>query len=184
MSQNIQNKDIKTVRSHYKKSELVAIVGVIAAFAAVLSYVEAIIPFTIWIPGVKLGLANIAIVVVLYLYGSREAFAVNVVRILVVGLLFGNMFSISFSLAGAFISFVVMVLVKKTDLFTIIGVSVSGGVAHNLGQMIVASVVVDTYNVVYYMPALMIAGIITGIIIGIVGKIILKYMTGLFKIKK
>ena len=184
MTQNIQNKDIKIVGKLHSKAQFVAIVGVMAAFAAILSYIETIIPFSIWIPGVKLGLANIAIVVILCLYGAREAFAVNIVRILVVGLLFGNMFSVSFSLAGALISFAVMVLAKKTDLFTIIGISVTGGVAHNLGQMIVASVVIETYSVVYYMPALMIAGVITGIIIGMVGKIILKYMTKIVKNKR
>lgn len=183
MSQNIPSKNKNSMKNQYKTAETVAIVGVMAAFAAILSYVEAIISFSIWIPGVKIGLANIAIVVVLHLYGAKEALAVNVVRIIVVGLLFGNMFSIFFSLAGALTSFITMVLVKKTDWFTILGVSVTGGVAHNLGQMIVASIVVDTYSVLYYMPALMIAGIITGIVIGIVGNLIVKYMEIILKRK-
>lgn len=174
----------KKIRKERKKVEEIAMIGLMAAFAAILSYIEAIIPFSIWIPGAKLGLANIAIVVVLYIYSSKEAIIVNVVRIFVVGLLFGNMFSISFSIAGAIISFIAMMLVKKTDLFTAIGVSVIGGVAHNLGQMLVATFVVDTYSIVYYMPALMFTGIITGIIIGIVSRLIIKYLTDILKLHK
>ncbi len=174
----------KNIRKERKKNETIAMVGLMAAFAAILSYIEAIIPFSIWIPGTKLGLANIAIVVVLYIYSAKEALIVNVVRIFVVGLLFGNMFSISFSLAGAIISFIAMMLVKKTDLFTAIGVSVIGGIAHNLGQMLVAVFVVDTYSIVYYMPALMFAGIITGIIIGVVSRLIIKYLADILKLYK
>lgn len=171
-------------KKSYNKAELVAIVGVMAAFAAILSYIEALIPINIWIPGVKLGLANIAVVTVMYLYGSKKAFVVNFIRIIVVGLLFGSLFSISFSLAGAIVSYLSMVVAKKTDLFTIIGVSVIGGVAHNLGQALVASWVIDSYNVMYYVPALMFAGIITGIIIGIIGKIVTRYMEVILKKKR
>lgn len=159
-----------------KKSERVAIVGVMAAFAAILSYIEALIPFSIWIPGVKLGLANIAIVVVLYLYGANEALAVNFVRVIIVGMLFGNVFSTLFSLAGAAVSFCVMLAVKKTDCFTIIGVSVAGGTAHNIGQILVASAVINSYSVIYYLPALIIAGVVTGIVIGLVSRLLIKYI--------
>lgn len=164
-----------------KRTEIIATVGVMAAFAAILSYIEALIPFSIGIPGVKLGFANIAVVVVLCMYGQREALAVNIIRIIVVGLLFANMFSIFFSMAGAFASLAVMSIVKKTDSFTLIGVSVTGGVSYNIGQMIVAALVVDSYSIIYYMPALIIAGIITGIIIGIVSKLIIKIMKGLVR---
>lgn len=164
-----------------KRTEIIATIGVMAAFAAILSYIEALIPFSIYIPGVKLGFANIAVVVVLCMYGQREALAVNIVRITVTGLLFGNMFSILFSMAGALASLAVMSIAKKTDRFTIIGVSVTGGVSHNLGQTIIAALVVDSYSIIYYMPALIIAGIITGIVIGIVSKLIIRIMKGLVR---
>lgn len=157
-----------------KAAERVAIVGVMAAFAAILSYIEVLIPFSVGIPGVKLGFANIAVVVVLYMHNARMAMSVNIVRIIVVGLLFGNAFSTLFSLAGALVSWTVMSLVKRTELFTQLGVSVTGGVSHNLAQMLVAAFVVDSYSIVYYMPALIMAGIITGIIIGITSKLIIK----------
>ncbi len=156
------------------KTKDVAVIGVLAAFGAILSYIEAILSFTTGIPGVKIGLANIAVVVALYMYGSKNAFMINIVRIIVVGLLFGNAFSMVFSAAGAIISFVVMVLFKKTNRFSILGVSTVGGVAHNIGQIMIAALVVDSYSVIYYMPALFIAGIITGVIIGFVSKMLIK----------
>lgn len=158
------------------KTKDVAVIGVLAAFGAILSYIEAILSFTTGIPGVKIGLANIAVVVALYMYGSKNAFMINIVRIIVVGLLFGNAFSMVFSAAGAIISFVVMVLFKKTNRFSILGVSTVGGVAHNIGQIMIAALVVDSYSVIYYMPALFIAGIITGVMIGFVSKMLIKYI--------
>ncbi len=158
------------------RTERIAIVGVLAAFGAILSYIEAVLSFSTGIPGMKIGLANIAVIVALYMYGTREALCVNVVRIIVVGLLFGNGFSVMFSLAGALVSFIAMVLVKKLDLFSVIGVSTVGGVAHNLGQVVVAMLVVDSYSVIYYVPALFIAGIITGVVIGFVGRLLLRYV--------
>lgn len=159
--------------------KMIALLGVIASFAAILSYIEAIIAFDIWIPGVKLGLANLAIVIVLYWYGVREALFVNIVRIVIVGLLFGNAFSIMFSLAGALISLIAMAIAKNTNLFTVIGISVSGGVFHNVGQIMVASLVVKSYSIIYYIPVLIIAGIITGTIIGIVAWKLLERFKGI-----
>lgn len=156
------------------KTKDITVIGVLAAFGAILSYIEAILSFSTGIPGVKIGLANIAVVVALYMYGSKNAFMINIVRIIVVGLLFGNAFSMVFSAAGAIISFVVMVLFKKTNRFSILGVSTVGGVAHNIGQIMIAALVVDSYSVIYYMPALFIAGIITGVIIGFVSKMLIK----------
>ncbi len=173
---------MKKVR--YNNAESTALLALLAAFAAVLSYVETLIPFNIWIPGVKLGLANIAIVVVIYFYGIREGFIVNIVRILLVGFLFGNMFSISFSVVGALVSLLAMSLAKKTELFTVIGVSVAGGVAHNMGQMLMSAIVVDSYSIIYYIPVLIIAGIIMGVVIGIVSSLIIKYTNIMFKTRK
>ena len=159
-----------------KDTKRIAILGVIIAFAAILSYIEAIISIGMFIPGVKLGLANIAVVICFYLYGYKEALMVNVVRIIIVGLLFGNMFSISFSISGALVSYIVMVLLKKTDIFSPIGISVAGGVAHNVGQILIASLIIESYSVIYYLPILMIAGIVCGLIIGFISILVIKYM--------
>ena len=154
----------------------VAILGVISAFAAILSYIEAILSFGFFIPGVKLGLANIAVVIVLYIYGYKDAFFVNIIRIFVVGLLFTNMFSIMFSIAGATISYIVMILLKKINIFSPIGVSVAGGVAHNVGQLVIAMFFIESYSVINYVPILMIAGIICGLIVGIISLMVIKYL--------
>ena len=159
-----------------EKTRRIAILGVISAFAAILSYIESIISLSIFIPGVKLGLANLAVVIVMYIFGNKEAFYVNVVRIIVVGLLFTNMFSILFSIAGALISLSVMVLLKKINIFSPVGVSVAGGVAHNVGQLIVASIIIESYSVINYLPVLMFAGIICGLIVGFIAVIVIKYI--------
>ena len=159
----------------------VAILGVISAFAAILSYIEAIIPFGFFIPGVKLGLANLAVIIVMYIYGYKDAFFLNIVRIVVVGLLFANMFSIMFSIAGAVISYIAMALLKKINLFSPIGVSVAGGVAHNIGQLIIAMFIIESYSVINYLPVLMIAGIICGLIVGIVAWMVIKYVNVIFR---
>lgn len=158
-----------------------AIIGVISAFAIILGYVESLISLGFFIPGVKLGLANLAIVTVMYIYGNKEALTVNFIRILISGLLFTNIFSIIFSLSGAAISFAVMAILKNTDKFSVMGVSVAGGVSHNIGQIIIASFVVETYSVVYYLPVLIVSGIITGMIIGAVSGILIKYLKNIIR---
>lgn len=164
------------------KIKRIAIVGVISAFAIILGYVESLISLGFFIPGVKLGLANLAIVTVMYIYGNKDAFTVNFIRILISGLIFANVFSILFSLAGAVISFAVMAILKKTDKFSVMGVSIAGGVSHNVGQIIIAAFVVETYSVVYYVPVLMVSGIVTGMIIGIVSGILIKYLKNIMRI--
>lgn len=140
------------------------------ALALILSYVESLIPFYFGIPGVKLGLTNLVVVVMLYCTGTKEAFGISMMRIVLAGFLFGNMFSILYSLAGGTLSFLVMYLLKKTGKLNVVSVSVAGGISHNIGQLVVAAFVVETYNIFYYMPVLMIAGILTGFLIGILGQ--------------
>ncbi|MBQ9699049.1 MAG: Gx transporter family protein, partial [Lachnospiraceae bacterium] len=166
-----RNKSNNNNASHI--AQKVAVIGALAAFGAILSYIETLIGFSLGVPGVKLGIANIAVLVTLYRYNARSAAAVNLVRILVVGLLFGNLFSIAFSIFGAFISLIVMIIVKKTDKFSILGTSAVGGVGHNMGQALAAMFIVDSYSVVYYIPVLFVAGIVTGIAVGLVSNIIL-----------
>ena len=154
--------------------------GVFTALALILSYVEMLIPVNFGIPGVKLGLANLIIVIVLYKTDWREALILSVVRILLAGFLFGNMFSIFYSLAGGVLSLAVMALLKRLEKFSVTGVSIAGGVSHNIGQLILAMAVVETYQVGYYLPVLLIAGVLTGLVIGILSGEVLKRLRGTF----
>lgn len=152
----------------------VAVFGVFTALALIFSYIELLIPINFGISGAKLGLANLIIVIVLYKAEWKEALLLSVVRIILSGFLFGNLFGILYSLAGGVLSLAVMALLKKTQIFSIIGVSMAGGVSHNVGQLIMAMLVVETYAVGYYLPVLLIAGLITGTLIGIAGREMLK----------
>lgn len=148
--------------------------GVFTALALIFSYIETLIPIQFGVPGIKLGLANLIIVIVLYKTDWREALLLSVVRIILAGFIFGSLFSIIYSLAGGILSLAVMALLKRTDRFSVIGVSIAGGVCHNIGQLIVAMVAVDTYQVGYYLPVLLIAGLVTGAVIGAIAGEVLK----------
>jgi len=149
--------------------------GLLLAVALILSYIESLIPFGFGIPGIKLGLANLAVLLCLYCIGTKEAITLNVMRILLSGFLFGNMYSIIYSLAGGGLSFLVMWFTKKTNLWSISGISVLGGVSHNIGQIIIAAFVVETAGVFYYIPYLLIAGVLTGLLIGFITKLVIPY---------
>ncbi len=148
--------------------------GVFTALALILSYVETLIPINFGIPGAKLGLANLIIVIVLYKTDWKEALLLSVTRIVLVGFLFGNMFSILYSLAGGILSLAVQAVLKKQGSFSVAGVSIAGGVSHNIGQLIVAMIVVETYQVGYYLPVLLISGLLTGLLIGVISGEVLK----------
>lgn len=152
----------------------VAYFGVFTALALIFSYVETLIPINFGIPGVKLGLANLIIVVALYKLPLQEVYLLSIVRILLSGFIFGNYFSILYSLAGGLLSLSVMALLKRWNSFSVMGISVAGGVFHNVGQMTVAMLVVETFSVAYYFPVLMIAGLVTGLLIGILSNEMLK----------
>lgn len=152
----------------------VAVFGVFTSLAMILSYVELLIPINFGIPGMKLGLANLLVVILLYKGCPRDALLLSVIRILLSGLIFGNMFSIFYSLGGGLLSLAVMVFLKKTGQFTVAGISIGGGASHNVGQLLVAMFVVQTYQVGYYLPVLLIAGVITGAVIGILSAEVLK----------
>ena len=143
-----------------------AYLGLFAAIAIIFGYVESLIPFFAGIPGMKLGLANLAVLFILEKYSWKEAALVSTVRILVIGFLFGNMFSILYSLAGAALSLTVMTLMKKFSGFSILGISVAGGVSHNIGQLIIAMLIVQNASVFVYAPALLVAGVAAGVVIG------------------
>ena len=152
----------------------VAYFGVFTALALIFSYVETLIPINFGIPGVKLGLANLIIVIALYKMRLLEVYLLSIVRVLLSGFIFGNYFSIIYSLAGGLLSLTVMAVFKRKDGFSIMGISIAGGVFHNVGQLIVARLVVETFSVAYYVPVLLIAGMITGLLIGIVSNEMLK----------
>lgn len=145
----------------------IAFMGLFAAAAILFGYVETLVPVFITIPGVKLGLANLVTVIVLYLYSWKEAAAISLVRICVIGFLFGNLFSIAYSLSGAAVSLLAMTLLKKTNGFSMAGISIVGGVTHNIGQLAVAMFIVENFSLLYYLPALLISGLVTGLLIGI-----------------
>ena len=155
--------------------------GLLLATALILSYVESLIPFFFGVPGMKLGLPNMAIVMALYMFGWKEAIVINVFRIVISGFLFGNMYGILFSLSGAVISFIAMLIIKSTDRFSMTGTSIIGGVFHNIAQILVAAFVVKTNGIIYYMPVLIIAGVITGFINGTIASQVMTHIRRIIK---
>lgn len=150
-----------------QNTKQIAQLGLLTALALIAGYIELLIPVPIGIPGVKLGLANLTILWALYALGPGEALAVNGIRILLSGFLFGNLSMILYSLAGASLSFLCMYLAKKSGRLSLIGVSILGGVMHNVGQLLVAMLALETGSLIYYGPVLLAAGLITGLLIGI-----------------
>ncbi|QOV20775.1 Gx transporter family protein [Blautia liquoris] len=150
-----------------RKIKKITYLGLYTAVAILLGYIESLLPVITAVPGMKIGLANLAIVLVLYQFGPLAAFMVQIVRILAVGFLFGNLFGIAFSLAGGMSSLIVMTLIKHQTVFGITGVSVAGGVTHNIGQILIASALVKNNQIMYYLPALIVTGVTTGLLIGL-----------------
>ena len=154
-------------------AKTVALMAMMIALAMIFSYVETMIPINFGIPGVKLGLANLVIVAAIYLFGGKQAFLISIVRIFLSGFMFGNLASIMYSLGGGLLSLAAMLLLKKTDKLSILAVSVMGGICHNIGQLIVAMLVVENLKLIFYVPVLLISGFLTGLLIGIVCRVIL-----------
>ncbi len=152
-----------------------AFLGMNAALALILTYLESLIPpLYAAVPGIKLGLPNIVIIFILYRVGFKEAAIVSAVRIVAVWLLFGNAMMLAYSAAGALLSLTVMVILKKVDILSTVGVSVAGGVLHNVGQILMAILLLGTAEIGYYLIVLAITGTISGVFIGICGSIALK----------
>lgn len=155
----------------------ITFLGIMACIAIILSYVEAVLP-SIWaaVPGIKVGLPNIIIIFLLYRFSFKEAAVVSALRLCVVALLFGNLMTFVYSLAGAVLSIVVMVLLKKTRLFSEIGVSIAGGVSHNLGQILIAIIIMGTKEIAYYMIVLFVSGTLAGLFVGLLAVVLQRYM--------
>ncbi|MBQ6823684.1 MAG: Gx transporter family protein [Clostridia bacterium] len=160
-----------------KKTKRIAFLGLCTAVTLILSYVEAMLPpLYAAVPGIKMGLPNIMIVFMLYRLSWKEAAAVSLVRLLAVALLFGNVMTLAYSFAGALLSLSVMALLKKWDRFSMVGVSIAGGVLHNLGQILVAMLVLETAEIGYYMIILTLTGTVAGVLVGIAAALTLKYL--------
>ncbi len=157
------------------KAKKAALLGVLTSVALVLSYLESILP-PLWaaVPGIKVGLPNVVIIFLLYKFGVKEAAIVSFIRIFVVALLFGNVMTLAYSFAGALLSIVLMAICKRINAFSVVGTSIVGGVAHNLGQILVAIFLFDTVQIGYYMIILAITGTIAGVFIGLAGALLLK----------
>ena len=152
----------------------VAFFGVFTALALIFSYVESLIPIHMGIPGVKLGLANLIVVIALYKMRIKEVYMLSIVRIVLTGFMFGNLFAILYSLAGGMLSLTMMHVLKKINRFSVYGVSIAGGVFHNIGQLIMAMIVLESVSIGYYFPVLLISGLVTGFAIGVVSNEMLK----------
>lgn len=150
--------------------------GFFLALALIMSYVESLIPFSFGIPGIKLGLPNLIVVLLLFRGSVRQAALVNFLRIILSGFLFGNLYAILYALAGGVFSFSAMITGKRMKCFSVVGVSVLGGVFHNIGQILVAMTVVETFYVGYYMPFLIAAGTVTGAVLGIAAMELMPYL--------
>ncbi len=152
----------------------ITICGLFIALSMLFSYLEALIPVSIGIPGVKLGLANLVTIVAMYHLSLPLVFAIACIRVLLSSLLFSNMMVFVYSIAGAFFSILVMYIVKSFKCFSKVGVSVTGGVFHNVGQLVVAFLMLENRNVLYYAPVLVISGVVAGALIGLLASMIRK----------
>ncbi|MCD7826043.1 MAG: Gx transporter family protein [Clostridiaceae bacterium] len=162
------------------KTNKVTRIGMMIAVAFVLSYLESLLPLQIGIPGVKLGLSNIVVVLCLYSCSAAETFGIALVRILLCGLTFGSLYTMLYSFAGGVLSFAVMLFLKKWNGFSVYGVSIAGGVCHNIGQIVVAILVLQTELLIYYFPFLLLSGCIAGVAVGFVAGMLVKRLRGIF----
>ncbi len=147
----------------------VAHIGVFVALALIFGYIETLIPINVGIPGFKMGLSNIMIVIALYKFGIIETFFLGLIKVVLAGMLFGSSSNIIFGLIGIICSISTMYMLKRMKKFSVITISMMGGVAHNIGQINVAMIILESINIIFYLPILMLVGMFTGIVIGIIG---------------
>ena len=159
------------MRSNTKRLTALALT---ISFALILSYIESRIPALVAIPGIKAGLANIAVIFTLYKFGLKEAAAVSLIRVVIVSMLFGSPISMIYSIAGAVLSLASMALLKRLTPLNEISVSICGGIMHNVGQIAMASIMLSTNAVVYYLPFLILSGTLAGIAVGAASALLIK----------
>ena len=148
--------------------------GLLVALAMVLSWVESLIPLSVAVPGIKMGLANLVVLLALYRLDGKAAWTVSLVRVALVAATFGNAFSLWYSLAGAILSLLVMSGLKRWGKCSLLGVSIAGGVSHNLGQILVAMAVLSSSAILYYLPVLLVSGVVAGVCVGVAGAILVR----------
>ncbi len=156
------------------KTKKVAFLGLSIALAMILSFVESQIPALVAIPGIKVGLPNLVMVFLLYKVGWKETVIVSIIRVVLVSMLFGNVQTMAFGIAGAALSLTGMIILKKLNFFSCIAISVVGGVLHNVGQIIMACLITETAQIAYYLPVLLISGTVAGVVIGLIGGMLVK----------
>lgn len=157
------------------RAKAVAVTGLCVALALILAYVEMLLPPLLTaVPGIKMGLPNVIIVFLLYRRSFKSAAVVSLLRIVLVGMLFGNAMSLLYSLAGGVLSLAVMALLRRVDRLSTVGVSVSGAVAHNVGQILMAMVLLETTELAYYLVVLTVSGTLAGVLIGLCGALLIK----------
>ena len=156
------------------KVKKVAVLGLCVALAMIMSYIESLFPLNLAVPGIKMGLANIVIIFLLYRVGFSSACIVSLIRVFLVSMLFGNVMMMAYSIAGAVLSLAVMLVLKKCGKFSVVGVSSAGGVAHNAGQILMAVILLGAKQIAYYLPVLAVTGTVTGVLIGIAASVVIK----------
>ena len=156
-----------------KKTKRLVLLAMLTAVAMILSYVESLLP-SVGIPGVKMGLANIAVIFALFRFGWKEAAALSLVRVVLVSLLFGSVGAMLYSLAGAVLSLAVMALLRRIERFSTVGISVAGGVAHNAEQILMAMLILQTKQLLGYLPVLAVSGIAGGVLTGLAAALLIR----------
>ncbi len=169
------------MRKEKNTARRAALYGILIALAMVMSFIETLIPIPFPVPGVKIGLANLVTIVGLYLVGIPGTICVTILRVVLVGFSFGNPYSMIYGLSGSILSLFVMALAKRYHLFSQVGISILGGVFHNIGQVTFAAVIVQTAGVFVYLPTLLIVGCIAGAVIGILGGVMTERLTNFSK---
>ena len=178
MTSSIQQRSIEKVKECRIFKERNPGFGPQIPLAMILSYVESLVPFNFAVPGAKIGLANTVTILALVYLSPADAFVISTVRVILTSILFGNAVMMAYSLAGAFISVLVMILFFRMKIFGIIGISIAGAVFHNIGQCIVAAILMHNKNVMAYLPFLLLYGVISGFVTGILSSEIMKRLKG------
>ena len=159
-----------------------ALIGILISQAMILGFIERTIPVSFIVPGAKLGLANIITLISLYILTFKEASLVLVGRIVIISFLFGSMSSLLYSLSGGILALIIMGSFIKFDKASIIGVSILGAIAHNIGQLLIAALVISNINIFYYLPLLLVFAIPTGLLVGTTSKLMLAFIRNNIKI--
>ncbi len=156
------------------KNKKLVLLSFLLCLCLILSYIDSIIPYNFVIPGIKIGLCNIAIIFTIYKFSIQDAILISLLRVLIMGILFNNGLTFLYSLAGAILSLIVMAILKKINIFDEYGVCVAGALSHNIGQLLCAYFLLNTSTIIYYLPYLLLSGFFSGILVGILSLVLIK----------